>query len=183
MNDPKRKARALELMVFDVDGVLTDGSLWFTDSGEAFKRFHALDGHGIKLLQKAGLHIAIISGRQSAAVSRRAAELQITAVYQGIADKLPCFDALLSQLGLQRSQAGFMGDDVIDLGIMSRCGFAASVCEAPAVVQAHADWVATRPAGGGAVRQLCDFLLQARGQYDAIIAAHIGTDPSDPGRP
>ncbi len=171
-----KKAANIKLMVFDVDGIMTDGTLWFNESGEAFKRFHALDGHGIKLLHEAGIATAIISGRQSAAVTRRAAELNIRYVHQAIADKLPCFDALLASVGLQRGQAGFMGDDVIDLGIMTRCGFAASVTEASLAVRSRADWVASRPAGAGAVRELTDFLLQAQGKYDAMIAVCIGED-------
>lgn len=168
------KAARLKLMVFDVDGVMTDGSLWFNESGEVLKRFNVLDGHGIKLLQEAGICTAILSGRNSAAVRHRAAELNIQHVYQGIAEKLPCFDALLLQLGLQRNEAGFMGDDLIDLAILSRCGFSASVLEAPEAVRSRVDWVASRPAGAGAVRQACDFILQAKKVFDTVISAYIG---------
>lgn len=172
-----QKAAQLKLMVFDVDGVMTDGSLWFNESGEALKRFHVLDGHGIKLLEEAGICTAIISGRSSPIVARRAAELNIRYVHQGISEKLPCFDALLMQLGLQRHQAGFIGDDIIDLAILTRCGFAASVSEASQAVRSRVDWVATCPAGAGAVREVCDFILQAQGTFDATIATHIGLAP------
>ena len=168
------KAARLKLMVFDVDGVMTDGSLWFNESGEVLKRFNVLDGHGIKLLQEAGICTAIVSGRCSDAVRHRAAELNIPHVYQGIAEKLPCFDALLLQLGLQRNEAGFMGDDLIDLAILSRCGFSASVLEAPQAVRSRVDWVASRPAGAGAVREVCDFILQAQKLLDTAISTYIG---------
>jgi 3-deoxy-D-manno-octulosonate 8-phosphate phosphatase (KDO 8-P phosphatase) len=163
------RAAPLKLMCFDVDGVMTDGSLYFSPDGEVFKRFHALDGHGIKLLHDAGVASAIISGRSTPAVNRRAADLGIRYVYQGVQNKLERFEALVAELSLAPEQVGFMGDDVIDLGVLVRCGFPVSVSEAPEAVRSRAVYVATRPAGHGAVRQVCDFILQAQGKYDAMI--------------
>jgi 3-deoxy-D-manno-octulosonate 8-phosphate phosphatase (KDO 8-P phosphatase) len=163
--DPQQaqeRAARVQLMCFDVDGVMTDGSLWYGPQGEVFKRFNALDGHGIKLLHQAGVASAIISGRKSDAVTRRAQELGIRYVHQGIDDKLTCFQELLRKVNLQAQDCGFMGDDVIDLPVMQTVLFAATVGEAFDMVKAHAHWVATRAAGQGAVREVVELILAAR---------------------
>jgi 3-deoxy-D-manno-octulosonate 8-phosphate phosphatase (KDO 8-P phosphatase) len=157
----ERASRVL-LMCFDVDGVMTDGSLWYGPDGEVFKRFNALDGHGIKLLHEAGVATAIISGRKHAAVTKRAQELGIRYVHQGIDDKLACFTALLASVNLTADRVGYMGDDEIDLPVLRLVAFAATVPEAFAPVKAQAHWVASRAAGHGAVREVADFILAAR---------------------
>ncbi len=158
------RARRVRLMLFDVDGVLTDGRLWYGPQGEALKVFHSLDGLGVKLLQQGGIAAGILSGRSSPAVALRAAELGIVHVLQGIEDKLPAFDALLARLGLEPREAGYMGDDLPDLPVLERCGFACAPREAHESVLRGAHYVAGAPAGGGAAREVCDYLLRARGR-------------------
>ena len=164
--EPRKEARdrvrELRLMVFDVDGVLTDGSLYYDRNGEALKRFNVLDGHGIKALRAAGMLVGIVSGRDSEIVTRRAEELGVDALVQGAVDKAESLRGLLERFSLLPAQAGFMGDDVIDLPAMEIAGFAASVPNAPRVVRARAHWVASRPGGAGAARECCDFILTER---------------------
>src|SRR5512146_639734 len=124
------RARRVRLMIFDVDGVLTDGRLWYGPAGEALKAFHTLDGHGIKMLAQSGVAPAILSGRRSQAVAQRAAELGIVHVLQGIEDKRSAYAALLEQLGVQAEETGYVGDDVVDLPVLLRCGFACAPREA-----------------------------------------------------
>jgi 3-deoxy-D-manno-octulosonate 8-phosphate phosphatase (KDO 8-P phosphatase) len=163
--DPRQaaqRATRVQLMCFDVDGVMTDGSLWYGPEGETFKRFNALDGHGIKLLHQAGLASAIISGRKHEAVTQRARELGIRYVFQGVHDKLACFNELIAKVDLRADQAGFMGDDAIDVPVLRSVVFAACVPEAFDDVKAHAHWISTRAAGHGAVREVAEFILAAR---------------------
>jgi 3-deoxy-D-manno-octulosonate 8-phosphate phosphatase (KDO 8-P phosphatase) len=171
------RARTIRLMGFDVDGVLTDGSLFVGEQGEAFKRFNTLDGHGLKMLIDAGVAVVIISGRNSPAVARRATELGIRYVHQGIKNKVACMEALLEQTELQADQFGFMGDDLPDLPVLVRCGFAATTAEAFDPLPQSAHWQATRAAGHGAVRELAEFILRARGAWDGIVAA--SREPGD----
>jgi 3-deoxy-D-manno-octulosonate 8-phosphate phosphatase (KDO 8-P phosphatase) len=162
--DVMERARGVRLAIFDVDGVMTDGTLFIGGEGEAFKAFNILDGHGIKMLQAAGVATAILSGRKSDAVSRRAAELSIAHVIQGAGeDKVPAFDALIAKLRLAEAACAFMGDDVLDLPVMRRCGLAVSVPNAVAVVKSAAHYVTHAGGGKGAVREFCDLVLQARG--------------------
>jgi len=169
--DAIERARRLRLMLFDVDGVLTDGRLWYGARGEELKAFSAHDGHGMKLLAGAGVRLALLSGRSSAAVTQRAAELGIELVLQGIADKRAAFEALLAQLALEASAAGFMGDELVDLPVLRRCGFACAPGEAPELVRQHAHYVTRAAAGGGAVREVCEFVLRAQGRLDAVLEA------------
>jgi 3-deoxy-D-manno-octulosonate 8-phosphate phosphatase (KDO 8-P phosphatase) len=158
------RARAVRLAIFDVDGVLTDGTLYFSAKGEMFKAFNILDGHGVKLLQKAGLATAILSGRESKAVARRAKELSIAHVIQGTGDdKVPAFERLLKKLRLNAQACAFMGDDIQDLAVMRRCGFAVAVANAMEEVKAAAHYVTRASGGRGAVREFCDLLLRAQG--------------------
>lgn len=157
----ERLAR-IEMMVFDVDGVLTDGKLYFGAQGEALKAFHVLDGSGIKSLASAGIVVAVISGRESSITLRRCAELGIRHVAQGIADKVVAFDAMRYDLGKTAAECGYMGDDVIDVPVMRRVGFAATVPNAADGVAAFAHWTSRREGGAGAVREACDLLLAAR---------------------
>lgn len=171
--DTMARARGIQLMVFDVDGVLTDGSLHFGADGELIKTFNVLDGHGIKLLQQSGVITAIISARQSALVARRAADLGITHVQQGVHDKLSGFRALLQECGVTADAAGFIGDDVIDLPVLTRVGFAASVPNGHPEVRSRVHYVTTARGGQGAVREMCDFILRAQGNYDAALAPYL----------
>lgn len=171
--DALERARRVRLMLFDVDGVLTDGRLWYGPSGEALKAFSAHDGHGIKLLAASGIGVALLSGRSSPAVTLRAAELGIDRVLQGIDDKLAAFETLAAELGLPAAEAGFMGDEVVDLPLLRRCGFACAPREAHELVRAHAHYVASAPAGAGAAREVCEFLMRARGTLEAALARYL----------
>jgi 3-deoxy-D-manno-octulosonate 8-phosphate phosphatase (KDO 8-P phosphatase) len=167
------RASRVRLMLFDVDGVLTDGKLWYGAAGEALKVFSALDGQGIKLLQESGTAVGLLSGRNSPAVALRAAELGIAHVLQGIDDKRAAFDALLAKLGIPAGEAGFMGDDHIDLPVLRRCGFACAPPGAPDLVRSHAHYVAQAPAGGGAAREVCEFLMGAQGTLQNVLARYL----------
>ncbi len=171
--DLMQRAQRVKLMIFDVDGVLTDGGLRYGAEGEQIKTFHVLDGHGIKLLQQSGVKAAIISARSSDIVARRAADLGMAHLMQGIHDKRAGFDKLLAQTGLQAQDCGFMGDDVIDLPVMTRVAFAASVPNGHPEVRARAHYVAELAGGRGAVREVCDLLLRAQGNYEAALAPYL----------
>jgi len=163
MNDSVMElARNIELVIFDIDGVFTDGSLYFDSDGEALKKFHVRDGHGIKILHAAGLHTAVISGRSSDIVSLRMAELGIQHVYQGCADKLPFFEALLKDTGIIAEHSAFVGDDIQDLPIMNNCGLAIAVADAHSDVIDCAHWCTSTPGGKGAVREVADMLISAK---------------------
>lgn len=157
----ERLAR-IELMVFDVDGVMTDGRLWFGVNGEALKAFHVLDGAGIKALAAEGIVAGVLSGRDSPITLRRCAELGIRHVAQGIVDKSVAFDAMRHQLGKTLDVCGYMGDDEIDVPVLRRVGFAATVPNAADGIADHVHWVSRRRGGDGAVREACDLLLEAR---------------------
>lgn len=167
------KARQVKLMIFDVDGVLTDGKLLFGPDGETLKIFHVLDGHGIRLLQQAGLQTAIISARQSSMVIRRAEDLGIAHVQLGIQDKLSAFQALLSKTGMTADNCGYIGDDVIDLPILTRVSFSASVPGGHAEVCSRVDYVTKNDGGSGAVREICDLILKAQGKYDQLMESYL----------
>lgn len=167
------QARGVRLMIFDVDGVLTDGRIYYSDSGEETKAFSTQDGHGIRMLMASGVDVAIITGRRSAVVSHRARDLGITHVMQGVNDKRSAFLELTASLRLQAVHCGYMGDDVVDLPILTRCGFAASTREAPEIIRRHAHFVASQPAGAGAAREVCETVMHAQGTLDAAIAPYL----------
>jgi 3-deoxy-D-manno-octulosonate 8-phosphate phosphatase (KDO 8-P phosphatase) len=171
--DALERARRVRLMVFDVDGVLTDGRLWYGPRGEELKAFHSLDGHGVKLLLQGGIAAAILSGRSSPAVALRAAELGIVHVLQGVEHKRPAFAALLARLGLEPRQAGYMGDDLPDLPVLASCGFACAPREACPDVLRGAHYVASAPAGGGAAREVCDYLLRSQGRMEEVLGRYL----------
>lgn len=162
------RAQAVRVVFFDVDGVLTDGGLYFTEAGESIKRFHTLDGHGIKLLQRAGITPAVITGRDSPALRRRLEALGVAHVRYGTEDKRPAAEAILSELGLAWSDAAAMGDDWPDLPVMRRAALAVCPPGAHPELLAMAHHVTRRAAGDGAVRELCDLLLTARGVYATL---------------
>ena len=164
------KAARLRLMAFDVDGVLTDGTLYFSSAGDEMKAFSSLDGHGLKMLSASGTAIAIITGRRSVAVEKRAANLGIPHLFQGIEDKRSVLLDLAARLAIDPAQAGYMGDDVVDLPVLRACGFSATVPGGHALVRRHVDYVARAAAGVGAVREVCEFILAAQGRLDAALA-------------
>lgn len=173
MQDALARAAQVRLMIFDVDGILTDGSLHYGPEGELIKTFNVLDGHGIKLLQQSGVATAIISARKSEIVARRAADLGIRHLFQGAHDKLTAFQQLLEQTAVAAEHCGFVGDDVIDLPILLRVGFAASVPNAHPEVRARVHHVTQASGGRGAARELCDFILRAQGHYEAALAPYL----------
>jgi 3-deoxy-D-manno-octulosonate 8-phosphate phosphatase (KDO 8-P phosphatase) len=164
------RAQPVRVVFFDVDGVLTDGGLYFSESGETLKRFHTLDGHGIKLLQQAGITPAVVTGRDSAPLRLRLQQLGVQHAIFGTEDKLPAAQSILDRLGLDWTQAAAMGDDWPDLPLMRRCALACAPANAHPENLALADWVSPLPGGGGAVRQLCDLLLVASGHYRRLLA-------------
>lgn len=168
-----QKAAQLKLMAFDVDGVLTDGTLFFTPGGDEIKAFSSLDGHGLKMLMDAGIEVAIITGRSSEMVAKRAANLGITHLVQGVHDKRTVMRELREKLGLTAAQSGYIGDDVVDLPVLRDCGFSASVADGHAFVHQHVDFVTNNGGGRGAVRELCDFILAAQGKLDAMLSAYL----------
>jgi 3-deoxy-D-manno-octulosonate 8-phosphate phosphatase (KDO 8-P phosphatase) len=167
------RAARIRLMIFDVDGILTDGGLHYGPDGEVIKTFNVLDGHGIKLLQKSGVAAAIISARQSGIVARRAADLGIEHLYQGVHDKRAAFEQLLQKTNVDAQACGFVGDDVIDLPILSRVGFAASVPNGHPEVKSRVHYVTQASGGRGAARELCDFIMRAQGSYEAALASYL----------
>lgn len=167
------RARRIRLMGFDVDGVMTDGTLWFSSQGDEMKGFNTLDGHGLKMLAGSGIILAIITGRRSRAVELRAQNLGIDLLLQGVEDKHAAMHGLLRQHSLNFADAGYMGDDVVDLPLLRACGFSASVPEGHALVRRHVDYVAGAPAGRGAVRDVCELILAAQGKLDAALAPYL----------
>ncbi len=167
-------AARVRLMGFDVDGVLTDGSLYFTPKGDEIKAFSSLDGHGLRMLQAAGIKVAIISGRSSRALELRAANLGIDELHMGVDDKRSCMHEIVGRGGLSPSQAGYMGDDVVDLPVLRACGFSAAPADAHEFVRRHVDLVTTRPGGRGAAREVCDFVLEAQGMLSKMHSAYLG---------
>jgi 3-deoxy-D-manno-octulosonate 8-phosphate phosphatase (KDO 8-P phosphatase) len=171
---PETLLRAQEVRVafFDVDGVFTDGGLYLSEAGETLKRFHTLDGQGIKLLQRAGITPAVITGRDSAPLRLRLAALGITHVHYGTEDKRPAAERTLATLGLGWHQAAAIGDDWPDLPVMQRCALAAAPSNARAEVRAIAHHVTQARGGDGAAREFCDLLLVASGRYAALLAEY-----------
>ncbi|HVA54987.1 MAG TPA: 3-deoxy-manno-octulosonate-8-phosphatase KdsC [Gammaproteobacteria bacterium] len=162
MPDIRELAARVQLVIFDVDGVFTDGRLYYGAEGEELKVFHVRDGHGIKSLLQQGIQVAVISGRSSAVVSRRMQELGIQHVYQGDDDKRPILEKLLKKLGLSADQTACVGDDLVDLPIMQAAGIAIAVADAQPEVRAQADWCTRSRGGDGAVREVCDLIIEAR---------------------
>ncbi len=169
MLDVIGKAKKLKLLILDVDGVLTDGKLFFDDQGIEYKSFHARDGHGIKLLQRTGVVVAVISGRKSASVALRMKSLGIEYVYQGHEDKIAAFEEVVKKVGCRTEQVAHVGDDLLDLPIMVRVGLSIAVNDAVKQVKEFADWSTSLSGGEGAVREVCDLIMQAQGTLSAIV--------------
>jgi 3-deoxy-D-manno-octulosonate 8-phosphate phosphatase (KDO 8-P phosphatase) len=168
------QAQGMRVAFFDIDGVLTDGGLFMSDQGESLKRFNILDGLGIKLLQKAGITPAVITGRDSRALRGRLQALGVTHAHFGTEDKRPAAEATLQALGLQWHEAAAMGDDWPDLPVLTRCGFAVAPPNAHIEVRTRAAWVTQAAGGHGAVREFCDLLLAAGGHYAALLREACG---------
>jgi 3-deoxy-D-manno-octulosonate 8-phosphate phosphatase (KDO 8-P phosphatase) len=166
------KGQATRVAFFDVDGVLTDGGLYFSDAGEAHKRFNTLDGQGIKLLQQAGITPAVITGRDSPALRLRLQALGITHAHFGTEDKAPAARSVLAALGLQWHQAAAMGDDWPDLPVLRQSALACAPANAHAQVRAQVDYVTPQRGGEGAAREFCDLLLVATGRYAQLLEAY-----------
>ena len=173
MDPTLERARAVRVMIFDVDGVLTDGRLYYNDAGEEMKAFSTVDGQGIRMLKESGVEIAILTARRSELVAHRARNLGIAHVIQGAHDKRVAFLDLAASLGVDARACGYMGDDVVDLPVLTRCGFAATTCEAPEIIRRRVHFIASQPAGAGAVREVCESLLRAQGTLDAALAPYL----------
>lgn len=173
MENVYSRAQSIRLAIFDVDGVLTDGGLHYSDSGEETKVFDVRDGLGMRLLQSSGVALAIITSRTSRVVARRASDLGIEFVFQGVEDKLAEFQTLSHKLGLAPSACAYMGDDLVDLPILLRCGLAVSVPEAPAAVRSRVHYITHAAGGRGAARELCELIMQAQGTLDAQLARFV----------
>ena len=171
--DLRARARGIRLLVLDVDGVLTNGRVYYGAGGDELKAFHIRDGLGLKMLRATGVEVAIVTGRTSRAVELRAENLGIPHVFQGVSDKLVTFEQLLKRLTLTADAAGAMGDDLPDLPVLRRCGLAACVPEAPALVRSHSHYVAERSGGAGAVRELCELLMAAQGTLEAGMQEYL----------
>lgn len=173
MQEILEKAANIRLLIFDVDGVLTDGSLYLGDDGQEYKAFHSRDGHGMKMLQASGITIAVITGRSSQVVNHRMAGLGIEHVYQGQLDKRLAFETLLDKLGLDSEQVAYVGDDVVDLPVMMRVGLAIAVQDAHQLVKQHCHWVTPCAGGRGAAREVCELLMQAQGTLDQQLKPYL----------
>src|SRR5262245_41681180 len=171
--DLLERMRRLKLMIFDVDGVLTDGTLYFSETGTELKAFNARDGHGIKMLMESGVEVAILSARRSRAVDARAAELGIKLVEQGAGDKGTAFEHLIVRAHASAESTGYMGDDLVDLPVLVRCGFSASVPDAPESVRARVHHVTRAPGGRGAAREICELIMRAQDTLDRAIARQL----------
>lgn len=166
------RLRKIKLAIFDADGVLTDGTLYYGPNGEELKAFHTLDGQGLKMLQQSGIELAIISGRSSRALTRRAAEQEIL-LFQGVQDKGKIFRELLANFSLEAEQSACIGDDVIDLPILIRCGFAATVPHAPDFVQQRVHYITQAAGGRGAVREFCEVIMRGQGTLDPALERYL----------
>jgi 3-deoxy-D-manno-octulosonate 8-phosphate phosphatase (KDO 8-P phosphatase) len=163
----------VKLVIFDVDGVLTDGGLFLGDDGQEYKSFNSRDGHGMKMLQKSGVVIGIITGRTSEVVRIRMESLGVEHVYQGKQDKLPAYEELRDKLGLADEEIAYVGDDVVDLPIMRRVGLAIAVNDAHPFVLQHAHWQTPRNGGRGAARDVCEMVLEAQGNLTAELESYL----------
>ncbi len=173
MQDILEKAAQIRLVIFDVDGVLTDGSLYLGDDGQEYKAFNSRDGHGMKMLQATGVEIGIITGRTSQVVQHRMDSLGIRHVYQGKQEKLPAFEELVAKLGLPPHQVAYVGDDVVDLPVMRRVGLAIAVQDAHPLVRQHAHWSSDQGGGRGAARDVCELIMRAQGTLDAQLQHYL----------
>jgi len=170
----ERRASRVRLLLLDCDGVLTDGRITLVGEGDESKSFHTRDGHGLVLLRRAGVGTGIVSGRTSSAVVRRARELGVDHVRQGAHDKVEVFESLLAEAGVTADEVCFVGDDVVDIPLMRRAGFAAAVADATPETRAAAHYVTRLPGGFGAVREVCELILKAQGRWEELMRPYVG---------
>ncbi len=167
------RAANIRLVIFDVDGVLTDGRLFFDESGREYKSFHARDGHGIKLLRSTGVEAAVISGRRTPSVTRRMESLGVELIFQGIEDKLDTFNAICRKMRLTADQVAHVGDDLLDLPVMRRVGLSVAVADANPLILPFAHWTTRCVGGMGAAREVCDLVMAAQGTLAAIVEGYL----------
>jgi 3-deoxy-D-manno-octulosonate 8-phosphate phosphatase (KDO 8-P phosphatase) len=173
MQDILERAKRIRLLIFDVDGVLTDGRLYLGDDGQEYKAFHSRDGHGMKMLQETGVAVAIITARSSEVVRMRMESLGIEHVYQGRREKLPAYEEMKGTLGLEDGQIAYVGDDVLDLPIMRRVGLSMAVADAHSLVLRHSHWQTQAAGGRGAAREACELIMDAQGTLSEMMARHL----------
>lgn len=175
MNDTLRKrAQAIKLVAFDIDGVMTDGRLYYTDFGNEIKAFNVKDGIALNWLRSTGVDVAIITGRTSELVKKRASDLKIDKLIQGREDKVIALKEMIAPLGLSADQVAYMGDDLPDLGAIRFAGIGVAVADALPLVRQHADLTMTRAGGDGAVREFCEWLMNAQGTWNGIVEGYLG---------
>ena len=174
MQDILDKAKQIKLLIFDVDGVLTNGSLFLGDDGQEYKAFNSRDGHGMKMLQDTGVKIAIITGRTSNVVELRMASLGIEHVYQGQLDKIRAYEEVIKTIGVDDETVAYVGDDVVDIPVMRRVGLAVAVHDAHPVVVQHSHWQTPHGGGQGAARDVCELIMEAQGNLDKVMGKYIG---------
>lgn len=172
------RLRKIRLLLLDVDGVMTDGRIVYDERGGEIKAFDVKDGHGIKMLQRAGVRVGIITGRQSPVVEVRARELGIDILFQGVNDKLVPYGQLLQSLGLRDDEVAYVGDDIVDLPVLRRVGFAATVADGLTDLHPLVHYVTTRPGGRGAVREVCDLLLKGSGRWEEVTRSYFARIPA-----
>lgn len=168
-----QKAKKIKLLLLDVDGVLTNGSITYTHQGEEIKSFHCRDGFGINLLRKAGVEVGLITARKSESLLRRAKDLSLTHVYQGVRNKVECFSLVLEKLNLQPAETAYMGDDWLDLSLLTRVGLAAAVADCAPELKGVVHFVSSHTGGTGAVRELCDLLIEAKGMRQTLLSEYL----------
>jgi 3-deoxy-D-manno-octulosonate 8-phosphate phosphatase (KDO 8-P phosphatase) len=173
MQELLEKAKNIRVVIFDVDGILTDGTLYLTDNGEEIKAFNSYDGHGMKMLKASGIELAIITARKSRCMTLRAENLGIPLIYQGAKNKLQVFEELQTKLRLDVSACAYMGDDLIDLPVLLRCGLSICVPAAPALVKKQVHYVTRLEGGHGAVREVCEMMMLAQGTLDAQLETFL----------
>ena len=174
LEEVERRAARVQLLLLDCDGVLTDGRITPVAGGDELKSFYTHDGHGLVMLHRAGLRSGIISGRTSRLVEMRASDLGVSFVRQGALDKLEAFEGLMSEAGVEPDRAAFVGDDVVDIPLMRRCGLAVAVADATPDTRAAAHYVTRLPGGFGAVREVCELILKAQGRWDELMRRYLG---------
>ena len=173
MQDITEKAKKIKLVIFDIDGVLTTGALFIGDDGQEYKAFNSKDGHGLRMLQDSGVEVAIITGRTSNVVAHRAKDLGITRIYQGKREKLPAYEELIQETGLSHEQIAYVGDDVVDLPVMSKVGLAICVQDGHSFVKQHSHWITESNGGCGAGRDVCEMILDAQGNLHDMLQSYI----------
>jgi 3-deoxy-D-manno-octulosonate 8-phosphate phosphatase (KDO 8-P phosphatase) len=173
LNDMNKIFKNIKLLILDVDGVLTDGGLYFDEDGKEIKRFNALDGHGIKMLMENGIEVAIISARENKTVEFRAKNLGIKHCYLGQSDKKIAFEKLKNDLNITNAEVGYMGDDIIDLPVMTKVGVPIAVANAHDEVKKRSTFITYRTGGNGAVREVCDEILKSQGLYDSMLKNYL----------